>query len=88
MHVLSYDKNDNLLKDFNTTEKAYPYDITSTDYGFAIYMKEADSQYHSHMNLYNKNFELINTATIMNNSPDDDKTVDSNLQKQIIKYDF
>ena len=87
LHVLSYDKNDNLLKDFNTTEKAYPYDITSTDYGFAIYMKEVDSQYHSYMNLYNKNFELINTVTIMNNSPDDDMHIDSNLQKQLIKYD-
>ena len=38
LHVLSYDKNDNLKNDFNTTEKAFPIDITSTDYGFAIYI--------------------------------------------------
>ena len=87
LHVLSYDKSDNLIKDFNTTEKAYPNDITSTDYGFAIYMIDAANSYHSYLNLYNKNYELINTVQIMNNSPNDDKTKDSNLEKQIIKYD-
>lgn len=39
LHILSYDKNDNLIKDFNTTEKSYPYDITSTDYGFVYIIK-------------------------------------------------
>ena len=43
LHILSYDKNDKLLKDFNTTEKAYPIDITETDYGFVYYAAEADS---------------------------------------------
>ena len=33
------------------------------------------------------NFELVNTVQIMNNKASEDKTVDSNLQKQIIKYD-
>ena len=88
LHVLSYDKNDNLIKDFNTTDKAYPHDITSTDYGFAIYMLDADdSTYHSYIKLYNTNFELVNTVQIMSNKASEDKTVDSNLQKQIIKYD-
>ena len=87
LHVLSFDKNDNLIKDLNTTEKGYPHDITETDYGFAIYILEADSTYHSYINLYNKNFELINTVQIMNNKATDDKTVDSTLKKQIIKYD-
>ena len=87
LHVLSYNKDDSLIKDFNTTEKAYPHDITSTDYGFAVYMIEAGSTYHSYLSLYNKNFELVKTVQIMNNSKDDDMKVDSNLEKQIIKYD-
>ena len=95
LHVLSYDKNDNLIKDFNTKEPAYPLDITATDYGFAIYMKEVNhknrydftKEYHSYLNLYNKNFELINTVQIMNNKENEDKKVDSNINKQIIKYD-
>ena len=87
LHVLSYDKSDNLIKDFNTTEKAFPNDIASTDYGFAIYMVEASNSNHSYLNLYNKNYELINTVVIMNNSLKDDSKKDSNLEKQIIKYD-
>ena len=87
LHVLSYDKSDNLIKDFNTTEKAFPNDIASTDYGFAIYMVEVSNSNHSYLNLYNKNYELINTVVIMNNSPKDDPKKDSNLEKQIIKYD-
>ena len=86
LHVLSYDKNDNLKNDFNTTEKAFPIDITSTDYGFAIYILEAGSDYHSYLSVYNKNFELVNTVQIMNNSKNDDNTI-SNLQKQIIQFD-
>ena len=38
LHILSYDRNDILIKDFNTQENAYPDDITATDYGFAVYM--------------------------------------------------
>ena len=86
LHILSFDKDDNLLKDFNTTDLAYPQDITETDYGFVYYAVEADSIYHSYLKLYNKNFELINTVEIMNNNDKDDKTKDSNLKKQIIKY--
>ena len=86
LHVLSYDKDDKLLKDFNTNEKAYPHDITSTDYGFAIYMLEAGSSYHSYISVYNKKFELINTIQIMNNTENDDNTK-SNPQKQIIQFD-
>ena len=87
LHVLSYDKNDKLLKDFNIKEKANPVDITATENGFAIYMVEADSTFHSYLSLYNKSFKLVKKVQIMNNSKNDDKTVDSNLQKQIIKYD-
>ena len=87
MHVLSYDKDDKLIRDFNTNEKAYPFDITSTDYGFAIYMKEIGSRYHSYLSVYNKDFELINTVQIMNNTAKDDKTKNSTLNRQIIQYD-
>ena len=86
LHILSYDKGDNLIKDFNTTEKAYPHDITATDYGFAIYMSEVINSNHSYINLYNKNFELVNTVQIMNNSLNDNINKDSNLKKQIIRY--
>ena len=87
LHVLSYDKSDNLIKDYNTTEYAYPHDITATDYGFAIYMIDANNNNHSYISLYNKNFELVNTVQIMNNDKNDDNFKDSNLNKQIIKYD-
>ena len=85
LHVLSYDKNDNLIRDFNTNEKAYIFDITSTEYGFAVYMLEAGSSYHSYLSVYDENFNLINTVQIMNNNANDDKTKVS--EKQIIKYD-
>ena len=86
LHVLSYDKDDHLLKDFNILEKAYPVDITATDNGFAVYMIEADSSYHSYLSLYDINFNLVKTVQIMNNSKDDDETIDSNIKKQVIKY--
>jgi len=86
LHVLSYDKNDILVNDFNTTEKAYPHDITETDYGFAIYKLDALNTDHSYLSVYNKNFELINTIQIMNNDRAN-PIVDSNLEKQIIRYD-
>ena len=85
LHVLSFDKDDELIKDFNTNENAYPFDIASTDYGFAIYMKEIGSSYHSYLSVYNKDFELINTVQIMNNTADDDRTKVS--KKQIIRYE-
>ena len=87
LHILSFNKNDKLIKDFNTTDLAYPQDITETDYGFVYYAVEADSGYHSYLKLYNKNFVLINTVEIMNNKKTDDKTIDSTLKKQVIKYD-
>ena len=86
LHVVSFDKDDHLLKD-NIMEKANPIDITATDNGFAIYVREADSSYHSYISLYNKNFQLVNKVEIMNNSPNDDKNVDSTLEKQVIRYD-
>ena len=87
LHVLSYDKSDHLLKDFNIMEKANPVDITAIDNGFAVYMIEAESSYHSYLSVYNKNFQLVNKVDIMNNSKDDDKNVDSTLKKQLIRYD-
>ena len=86
LHVLSYDKNDNLIKDLNTTQKGYIHDIATTDYGFSIYVRDAVNTDHSYLSLYNKNFVLINTVTIMNNNLNN-KDKDSNLSKQIIKYD-
>ena len=89
LHVLSYDRNDKLIKDFNIKEKAYPVDIITIgdDEGFAIYMIEADNSYHSYLSLYNKEFQLVKKVQIMNNSEKDDKTVDSNITKQVIGYE-
>ena len=86
LHVLSYDKNDRLLKDFNTKEKANIVDITATESGFAVYVIEASSSYHSYLSLYNKSFQLVKKVQIMNNSPNDSVTVDSTLKKQVIRY--
>ena len=86
LHILSYDKEDNLIKDFNTKEKAYPFDIVATDYGFAIYLLDADDSSHSYLSLYNRNFELVNKIQIMNNTVRN-FNVDSNINNQIIRYD-
>ena len=88
LHVLSYGTDDKLIKDFNTKEKAYIVDITDVnDEGFAIYMIDADNPYHSYLSLYNKEFQLVKKVQIMNNSEKDDKTVDSNIEKQVIRYE-
>jgi hypothetical protein len=71
LHILSYDKIDTLIKDYNTTEYAYLHYITSTDYGFAIYMIDANNNNHSYISLYNKDFELVNIVQIMNNDKSD-----------------
>ena len=86
LHILSYDKNDILLKDFNTTEYAQAFDIVATDYGFVYYAREYYSYYHSYLKLYNKNFELINTIEVMNNNENDNPKNDSNINKQVIRY--
>ena len=87
LHILSYDKDDNLLKDFITKERAYPFDITATDYGFVIYVLDADDiNRHSYLSLYNKKFELINRIQIMNNG-ERNRSIDSNINYQVIHYD-
>ena len=75
LNILSFDRNDKLIKAFNTTELAEILDITSTDYGFAYYAAEYESLYHAYIKLYNKNFQLINTAEIMNNKETDNNNV-------------
>ena len=50
-------------------------------------MLDSKNSNHSYLSLYNKNFELINTVLIMNNQKTDDYLKDSNLEKQIIKYE-
>ena len=87
LHVLSYDKDDKLIKDFKTNEKAYPFDITATDYGFVLYLLDAnDSDNHSYLSLYNKKYELINKIQIMNNGGKN-SSIDSNITYQVIRYD-
>ena len=85
LHVLSYDKDDILIKDFKTNEKAYPFDITATDYEFVIYLLDVnDSNNHSYLSLYNKKFELINTIQIMNYKGK--SATGPNINDQVIRY--
>ena len=85
LHILSFDRNDNLIKDFDTQEKAIPHDITATNYGFAVYVVEAGNLFHSYLTVYNKKFEKINRIVIMNNNPVD-KLIDATPEKQLIRY--
>ena len=39
LYDFSYDKNNILFYDFNSTEKAYLHDIIENDYEFAIYVR-------------------------------------------------
>ena len=69
IHILSYDKNDNLLKNFNTEINGNVLDITATSIGFAIYISSVTgTSYHSFINIYNINFTLLKTINIMNNN--------------------
>ena len=87
LHILSFDKDDKLLKDFDTGEKARPHDITSTFSGFAVYVMDADKRDHSYITVYNKNFEMINRVQVMNNTRTDESIkIDSTSEKQLIRY--
>ena len=86
IHILHFDRNDNLIRDFNTTKLGYPHDIVETDYGFVLYALYED-YFRSYLDLYNKNFELINTVKVMDNDPKGDKTKQSDPSKQVMKYD-
>ena len=85
LHILQYDKNDILIKDFNTTILGYPHDIVETDYGLVLYARCVKG-ISTHLYLYNKQFELIKILHVMNNKEDDDPKVDSNMKKQLIRY--
>ena len=86
LHILQYDRNDILIKDFNTTILGYPHDIVETDYGFVLYARCVKG-ISAHLYLYNKDFELIKILHVMNNKETDDPKVDSNMKKQLIRYD-
>ena len=87
LHILSFDKDDNLIKDFDTEERARPHDIVQTYNGFAIYVMDADNRDHSYITVYNKNFEKIKSVIIMNNiNTKENQLIDSTLDKQIIRF--
>ena len=85
LHILSFDKEDNLIKDFDTKEKARPHDITATYLGFAVYVMDADNRNHAYITVYNKDFKMVNRVQVMNNSMDD-VLVDSTPDKQLIRH--
>jgi hypothetical protein len=81
IHILSYDKNDNLVKNFNTEINGNVLDIVATNIGFAIYISSNNNE-HSYINIYNINFELLYSTTIMNNKYSDRTTKEGNNIKQ------
>ena len=87
IHVLSYDKNNTLLKNFNTNIKGYVFDITATSIGFALYLKEETSNEtlsYSYLLIYNIQFKLVQKKIIINN---DSLNKNGGTPKQITKYD-
>ena len=85
LHILSFDKDDNLIKDFDTQEKARPHDITTTFCGFAVYVMDDENRNHAYITLYNKDFIMMNRVVVMNNDMKDQET-DSTPDKQLTRY--
>ncbi len=83
LKVNSYDKDDNILKEFDTGLIGYPYDIVATDYGFALYIEDKTSSDYSYIVLYKKDFTLFNKVTIMNNNQEN-KLTDATSETQLI----
>ena len=87
LHILSFDKDDNLIKDFDTQERAKPHDITQTYHGFAVYVVDADNRHHSYITVYDKDFKKIKSVVIMNNADwANNKQTDATPEKQLIRY--
>ena len=87
LHILSFDKNDNMIKDFDTKEKARPFDITATQIGFAVYVMNATNRNHSFITLYDKEFNKVNRVTVMNNDPGRTaQEIGSTPEKQIMRF--
>ena len=85
LHILSFDKDDNLIKDFDTQEKARPHDITTTYSGFAVYVMDDENRNHAYITAYNKDFIMMNRVQVMNNDRKDQET-DSTPDKQLTRY--
>ena len=83
LNVISYDKDNTILKEFDTGLIGYAFDIIATDYGFAIYILDKQSSDYSYVVLYKKDFTLYNKVTIMNNNRDD-KLIDATSETQLI----
>ena len=84
IHILSYDKNDNLVKNFNTNINGNVLDITATSTGFAIYISSINGTLsHSYINIYNINFTLLYTANIMNNNYSNRNNNGENIKQYI-----
>jgi hypothetical protein len=77
----------NLIKDFDTQERAKPHDITQTYHGFAVYVVDADNRHHSYITVYDKDFKKIKSVVIMNNADwANNKQTDATPEKQLIRY--
>ena len=84
IHILSYDKNDSLVKNFNTNINGNVLDITATSTGFAIYISSIDGTLsRSYINIYNINFTLLYTANIMNNNYSNKNNNGENIKQYI-----
>ena len=83
LNVNSYDKDDKILKEFDTGFFGYPYDITATDYGFVLYIQDKTSSDYSYLVIYKKDFTLYNKVTVMNNNQEN-KLSDATSETQLI----
>ena len=68
LHILSFDKDDNLIKDFDIKEKVRPHDITTTFCGFAVFVMDDENRNHAYITLHNKDFIMMNRVVVMNNN--------------------
>lgn len=83
LHVLSYDKSDKLIKELDTGYKGYPIDITSTDYGFVLYIRDKNDTNYSFLVLYKKDFTKYKEVTVMHNTLTD-TSIDATSETQLI----
>ena len=65
--VVDFDNNDNVLKEYTLSEKAYPLDIVETDNGLSIFFRAVSDVNYSYLVVYDKSLNQLSKTTIMNN---------------------
>ena len=65
--VVEFDKTDKIITEKELGYKAFPLDIIETDFGFAIYARDAEDDDHSFIVIYTFDYTKVAETTIMNN---------------------